>query len=59
MRVRITISKETTGRPAESMTRRLILTVGYDVTYRDVGGGHDFVHWGSILADGLLTLLKR
>ena len=31
----------------------------YDVTYREVGGGHDFVHWCAMLADGLMTLLKR
>ena len=39
--------------------RDVLLAKGYDVTYREVGGGHDFVHWRSMLADGLLTLLKR
>ena len=39
--------------------RDVLLGKGYDVTYREVGGGHDFVHWRSMLADGLLTLLKR
>lgn len=39
--------------------RDVLLTKGYEVTYREVGGGHDFVHWRSMLADGLMTLLKR
>jgi enterochelin esterase-like enzyme len=39
--------------------RDVLLAKGYDVTYREVGGGHDFLHWRSMLADGLATLLKR
>jgi enterochelin esterase-like enzyme len=39
--------------------RDVLLAKGYDVTYREVGGGHDFVHWRAMLADGLMTLLKR
>jgi enterochelin esterase family protein len=30
---------------------------GYDVTYREVGGAHEDVHWRAMLADGLMTLL--
>ena len=39
--------------------RDVLLARGYDVTYREVGGGHDYVHWRAMLADGLLTLLGR
>jgi len=39
--------------------RDVLLAKGYDVTDREVGGGHDFVHWRAMLADGLMTLLKR
>jgi enterochelin esterase family protein len=30
---------------------------GYDVTYREVGGAHEDVHWRAMLADGIMTLL--
>jgi enterochelin esterase-like enzyme len=39
--------------------RDVLLAKGYDVTYREVGATHDFVHWRAMLADGLITLLKR
>lgn len=39
--------------------RDVLLAKGYDVTYREVGASHDFVHWRAMLADGLITLLKR
>ena len=39
--------------------RDVLLARGYDVTYREVGGGHDYVHWRAMLADRLLTLLGR
>jgi enterochelin esterase family protein len=39
--------------------RDVLRAKGYDVTYREVGGGHDLVHWRAMLADGLMTLLKR
>lgn len=39
--------------------RDVLRAKGYDVTYREVGGGHDFVHWRAMLADGLITLLGR
>lgn len=37
--------------------RDVLRAKGYDVTYREVGGGHDWVHWRAMLADGLMTLL--
>ena len=39
--------------------RDVLRAKGYDVTYREVGGGHDLVHWRAMLADGLMALLKR
>ena len=39
--------------------RDVLRAKGYDVTYREVGGGHEFVHWRAMLADGLMALLKR
>lgn len=39
--------------------RDVLRAKGYDVTYREVGGAHEFVHWRAMLADGLLTLLGR
>jgi enterochelin esterase family protein len=37
--------------------RDVLRAKGYDVTYREVGGGHEGVHWRAMLADGLMTLL--
>ncbi len=31
---------------------------GYDVSYREFPGGHDFFWWGETLADGLVALLR-
>jgi enterochelin esterase family protein len=39
--------------------RDVLRAKGYDVTYREVGGGHEWVHWRAMLADGLLTLLGK
>jgi enterochelin esterase-like enzyme len=39
--------------------RDVLRAKGYDVTYREVGGGHEHIHWRAMLADGLMTLLKR
>ena len=39
--------------------RDVLRAKGYDVTCREVGGTHDYVHWRAMLADGLMTLLKR
>lgn len=39
--------------------RDVLRAKGYDVTYREVGGGHEWVHWRAMLADGLLTLIGR
>ena len=30
---------------------------GYDVTYQEYPGGHDFFWWGETIADGLIALL--
>jgi enterochelin esterase-like enzyme len=37
--------------------RDVLRAKGYDVIYRETGGGHDNVHWRSMLADGLAALL--
>ena len=39
--------------------RDVLRAKGYEVTYREVGGGHDYVHWRAMLADGLMALLSR
>lgn len=39
--------------------RDVLRAKGYEVTYREVGGGHDYVHWRAMLADGLMTLLSK
>jgi len=35
----------------------VLLAKGYDVIYRETGGGHEQLHWRATLADGLITLL--
>lgn len=32
---------------------------GYDLTYREYRGGHDYACWQGGLADGLVNLLPR
>jgi enterochelin esterase family protein len=39
--------------------RDVLRAKGYDVTYREVGGAHEQLHWRAMLADGLMTLLGR
>jgi enterochelin esterase-like enzyme len=48
-----------TNRMGNRHLRDVLLAKGYDVTYREVGAGHDLVHWRAMRADGLMTLLKR
>ena len=48
---------------AEGMTvanrrfRDILLAKGYDVTYRETGGDHSYMHWRATLPEALMTLL--
>jgi enterochelin esterase family protein len=42
---------------ANRQLRDVLLAKGYEVHYRQFVGGHDFVSWRAMLADGLLALL--
>jgi enterochelin esterase family protein len=37
--------------------RDILLAKGYDVTYRETGGDHSYLHWRATLAEALMTLL--
>lgn len=37
--------------------RDILTTAGYDLTYREYRGGHDYACWRGGLADGIVTLL--
>lgn len=39
--------------------RDVLRARGYDVTYRELNGGHDYIGWPAGLADGLISLLGR
>jgi hypothetical protein len=39
--------------------RDVLRAKGYDVIYREVGGGHEWVHWRAMLADGLTALTEE
>jgi enterochelin esterase-like enzyme len=39
--------------------RDVLRARGYDVTYRELNGGHDYIGWPAGLADGLIALLGR
>jgi len=39
--------------------RDVLQAKGYDVTYRETGGAHQFTHWAATLAEGLIALLGQ
>jgi len=39
--------------------RDVLLLKGYDVTYHEYAGGHDYACWRGSLADGLMTLSSK
>ncbi|WP_164018956.1 enterochelin esterase [Pyxidicoccus trucidator] len=39
--------------------RDVLRARGYDVSYRELNGGHDYIGWPGGLADGLISLLGR
>ena len=41
------------------LLRTVLLAKGYDLTYHETPGAHEFLHWRATLADGLIALLGR
>ena len=39
--------------------RDVLQARGYDVTYSEYNGGHDYICWRGSLADGLIKLTQR
>ncbi|MFP2923871.1 enterochelin esterase [Pyxidicoccus sp. 3LG] len=44
---------------ANRRLRDVLRARGYEVTYRELNGGHDYIGWPAGLADGLMALLGR
>jgi enterochelin esterase-like enzyme len=53
------LSLDETNLTGNRHLRDVLRAKGYDVTYREVGGGHENVHWRAMLSDGLMALLGR
>jgi enterochelin esterase family protein len=45
--------------PANRRLRDALRAKGYDVNYREINGGHDYVCWRDELAEGLVAMLGR
>jgi enterochelin esterase family protein len=45
--------------PTNRELRDVLQVKGYQVTYNEFGGGHDYVWWRGSLADGLISLIGR
>ncbi|MFE2430477.1 enterochelin esterase [Streptomyces sp. NPDC059373] len=43
--------------PASRRLRDVLMTKGYEVEYREINGGHDYVCWREELAEGLVAML--
>ncbi|MHC3458968.1 enterochelin esterase [Streptomyces flavovirens] len=52
-------AQEWVALPAARRLRDTLAAVGYDVSYHEFNGGHDYLCWRTELADGLVELLSR
>ena len=51
------LEEEDTMIGTNRMLRDLLISKGYDVTYEEFKGGHDYLCWGETLAKGLISLI--
>ena len=59
--IRLFLEAGTTERNLLGQNRRMRSVLegqGYDLTYREYQGGHDYACWRGGMADGLITLLR-